>query len=64
MSPMKPTFTSTTRARPGTCGSCRVKLVSGKVHMPVEDSLTEDEKASGQILACQAEVEGDVEVGA
>ncbi len=50
--------------RSGTCGTCRVKLLSGKVRMPVEDALTEDEKASGQILACQAEVEGDVEVEA
>lgn len=50
--------------RSGTCGLCRVKLLSGKVRMAVEDSLTEDEKTDGYILACQAEVETDVEIDA
>jgi ferredoxin-NADP reductase/NAD-dependent dihydropyrimidine dehydrogenase PreA subunit len=48
--------------RSGTCGLCRVKLLSGKVHMAVEDSLTEDDKTDGYILACQAEIETDVEI--
>ncbi|MDD5411349.1 MAG: 2Fe-2S iron-sulfur cluster-binding protein [Methylobacter sp.] len=48
--------------RSGTCGLCRVKLLSGKVRMTVEDALTEDEKMDGYILACQAEVETDVEI--
>ncbi|TAK65253.1 MAG: 2Fe-2S iron-sulfur cluster binding domain-containing protein [Methylobacter sp.] len=47
-----------------TCGLCRVKLLSGKVRMAVEDSLTESEKKDGYILACQAEVETDVEIDA
>jgi ferredoxin len=50
--------------RSGTCGSCRVKLVSGGVKMAVEDALTEEDKAEGYILACQAEIRGDVEVEA
>jgi ferredoxin-NADP reductase len=50
--------------RSGTCGSCRVRLLAGRVHMPVDDALAEDEKTEGQILACQAEPEGDVEVEA
>jgi len=50
--------------RSGTCGSCRVKLASGAVHMPVQDALTEDDKADGYILACQAEISGDVAVEA
>ena len=50
--------------RSGTCGSCRVKLVSGTVRMPVEDALTEEDKAEGYILACQAEISGDVAVDA
>jgi ferredoxin-NADP reductase/Fe-S-cluster-containing hydrogenase component 2 len=50
--------------RSGTCGTCRVKLLSGKVRMPVEDALTDNEKAGGDILACQAEVEGTVEIEA
>lgn len=50
--------------RSGTCGSCRVKLASGKVHMPVEDALTSEDKADGYILACQAELSGDVTIDA
>lgn len=50
--------------RSGTCGLCRVKLLSGRVRMAVEDSLPEDEKNDGYILACQAELESDVEIDA
>lgn len=48
--------------RSGTCGACRVKLLSGKVLMPVEDSLTQGEKDRGYILACQALAQSDVVV--
>ena len=48
--------------RSGTCGTCRVKLMSGRVRMAVQDSLTERDKAEGYILACQAQIEGDVTV--
>ncbi|MBS1212793.1 MAG: 4Fe-4S binding domain protein [Proteobacteria bacterium] len=50
--------------RSGTCGLCRVKLLSGAVRMPVADALSDDEKSDGYILACQAEPETDVEVDA
>lgn len=40
--------------RSGTCGSCKVKLVSGKVTMEVEDALDVEEKEDGIILGCQA----------
>jgi ferredoxin-NADP reductase len=50
--------------RSGTCGSCRVKLAWGSVRMPVEDALTKEDKAGGYILACQAEISGDVVVDA
>jgi len=50
--------------RSGTCGSCRVRLFSGKVTMAVEDALTARDKADNYILACQAKVNGDVEVDA
>jgi ferredoxin-NADP reductase/Fe-S-cluster-containing hydrogenase component 2 len=50
--------------RSGTCGSCRVKLVSGSVRMDVEDALTEQDKAEDYILACQARIRGDVTVEA
>ena len=47
-----------------TCASCRVKLVSGRVTMAVEEALTDQDRAEGYILACQAKVQGDVEVDA
>jgi ferredoxin-NADP reductase len=50
--------------RSGTCGSCRVKLVSGDVRMGADDALTAQDKADGYILACQATVRGTVRVDA
>ena len=50
--------------RSGTCASCRVKLLSGHVSMAVDDALTEQDKAEGYILACQAKIHGDVCVDA
>ena len=50
--------------RSGTCASCRVKLLSGDVSMAVQDALTEQDKAEGYILACQAKLRGDVRVDA
>jgi ferredoxin-NADP reductase/Fe-S-cluster-containing hydrogenase component 2 len=50
--------------RSGTCGACRVRLISGDVRMPIEDALTDEDKADGYILACQAEIRGDVAVDA
>jgi ferredoxin-NADP reductase/Fe-S-cluster-containing hydrogenase component 2 len=48
--------------RSGTCGSCRVKLLAGNVTMDVQDALTEQDKAEGYILACQARIRADVKV--
>jgi ferredoxin len=48
--------------RSGTCGSCRIKLVSGKVKMAVEDALTDEEREQNYILACQSEISSDVTV--
>ena len=50
--------------RVGTCGICKVKLISGKVTMAVEDSLTDEDKAQNIILACQAKATEDVSVDA
>lgn len=50
--------------RSGTCASCRVKRVSGQVTMAVEDALTDQDRAEGYILACQAKIQGDIEVDA
>ncbi len=40
--------------RVGTCGICKVKMTSGEVDQAVQDSLDDDDKANGLILACQA----------
>jgi ferredoxin-NADP reductase/ferredoxin len=50
--------------RSGTCGSCRIKLLAGNVSMAVQDALTERDKAEGYILACQAQIRGEVRVEA
>jgi ferredoxin-NADP reductase/ferredoxin len=50
--------------RSGTCASCRIKLTSGRVSMAVQDGLTEQDKADGYILACQAKIQEDVMVDA
>lgn len=50
--------------RVGTCGECKVKLLSGDVSMEVEDGLDPGEKEQGMILACQAKSNSDVSVEA
>ena len=57
-------FIDNNACRSGICGSCRVKLLSGHVDMAVLDALTEQEKANGYILACQAKIRADVTVDA
>ncbi|NKB71204.1 MAG: 2Fe-2S iron-sulfur cluster binding domain-containing protein [Candidatus Latescibacteria bacterium] len=51
-----------TACRSGTCGSCKVKLVSGSVSMDTPFALNSDEKAQGVILACQAKSRGNLEI--
>ncbi|MEL7293731.1 MAG: 2Fe-2S iron-sulfur cluster-binding protein [Pseudomonadota bacterium] len=50
--------------RAGSCGSCKVKLLSGSVEMDVDDGLEDEDKAGGYILACQAIPSTPVEVEA
>lgn len=50
--------------RVGTCGTCRVKLLSGQVTMAIEDGLESGDKEAGIILACQARSTGNVTVEA
>src|SRR6266567_321294 len=50
--------------RVGTCGTCRIKLLSGEVAMAVEDGLEPGDKEKGIILACQAKSTGNVVVDA
>ena len=50
--------------RSGQCGLCKVKLISGNVTMDCEDSLTDEDKADGVILACQAKATEPIAVDA
>ena len=50
--------------RSGTCGVCKVKLVSGSVTMEVDEGLELEDKQQGFILACQAKATADVAVEA
>ena len=50
--------------RVGTCGICKVKMISGEVDMEVQDALDDNDKVNGIILACQAKPKGPVEVAA
>lgn len=50
------------QCRVGTCGLCKVKLVSGEVTMEVEDALTAEDKEAKIILACQAKAQSDLEI--
>jgi ferredoxin len=50
--------------RVGTCGICRVKLLSGTVTMAVEEGLQPGDKEKNIILACQAKATGDISVEA
>ena len=50
--------------RVGTCGICKVKMISGEVEMEVQDALDADDKTNNIILACQAKPSSDVAVEA
>ena len=50
--------------RAGVCGVCKTHLLEGSVMMEVQDALTEDDKAKGIILACQAKSVGNLVVEA
>ena len=50
--------------RIGTCGTCKVKLISGSVTMETEEGLDESDKAAGMILPCVAIPESDLVIDA
>ncbi|HET9987057.1 MAG TPA: hybrid-cluster NAD(P)-dependent oxidoreductase, partial [Kofleriaceae bacterium] len=50
--------------RSGICGQCKTRLVSGKVRMEVQDALTQQDRAKGLILACQARATRDCVIDA
>ena len=46
--------------RIGVCGSCKVKLLSGRVTMETEDGLEDGDRADRMILPCVAVPESDL----
>ncbi len=48
--------------RAGMCGSCKIKLMKGQVKQNCTDGLSDEEKASGFVLGCQAVPQSNVEV--
>ena len=50
--------------RVGTCGICKVRMTSGEVDQEIQDSLDDDDKKNGIILACQAKPKTEVTVEA
>ncbi len=50
--------------RIGTCGTCRVKLLSGTVAMETEEGLSEENRAQNLFLPCVAVPETDLEIDA
>ena len=50
--------------RAGICGACKVKLISGKVNMEVEDGLDDQDREANMILPCVAAPESDVVIDA
>ncbi len=50
--------------RSGICGTCKIKLVSGRVTMDVEDAIADDDRANNVILSCQARCHDHVVVEA
>ena len=50
--------------RDGSCGTCLVKLNSGKVTMACDDGLNDTDKEKGFVLACQAIAQSDLEIEA
>jgi CDP-4-dehydro-6-deoxyglucose reductase len=49
----------------GTCGGCRVRIVSGDVgHIPHDFRFTDGEKDAGWVLPCRATAQSDLEIEA
>jgi ferredoxin-NADP reductase len=46
--------------REGQCGTCKVRLLEGHVHMTAEEGLDAESKAGGFVLTCVGRPEGDV----
>ncbi|MCJ2376253.1 hybrid-cluster NAD(P)-dependent oxidoreductase [Vibrio sp. ZSDZ34] len=49
--------------RSGICGSCKCRVKVGQVESTSYETLSEQDRAEGFVLACSSKVTGDVEVG-
>jgi ferredoxin len=49
-----------TQCEAGMCGTCKVKLLSGEVHMEVDDGLDDDDRENNYILPCVAIPKTDI----
>ncbi|MFO7964062.1 MAG: 2Fe-2S iron-sulfur cluster binding domain-containing protein [Desulfobacterales bacterium] len=49
-----------TECEAGVCGTCKTKMLSGDVHMEVDDGLDDDDRAENYILPCVAVPKTDV----
>jgi ferredoxin len=47
-------FSPPSSCEAGNCATCMARLVTGEVHMRVNDVLEDDEVAEGWILTCQS----------
>ena len=43
-----------TQCEAGVCGTCKTKMISGKVEMDVQEGLDEDDRSQNMILPCVA----------
>ena len=52
------------RCKVGSCGSCKCKIISGKIKPQIDFAyvLDQDELDAGYVLACQSELKSDIEV--
>ena len=50
--------------RQGYCGTCKTKLLSGEVHLEVDDGLDDDDKKQNMFLPCVAIPKTDVVIEA
>jgi len=50
--------------RQGQCGTCKTRLVNGKVRMTAEQGLDPESQSRGYVLTCVGHAEGDVTLDA
>jgi ferredoxin-NADP reductase len=50
--------------RQGQCGTCKTRLLDGRVQMTAEQGLDPDSRARGFVLTCVAHAQGDVKLDA